>query len=277
MKLRLASVSRYPAPVRILLFLVVLALFWLPIAAPIALLIENANTVTILTMSLLFIGFLIWIRIWGRRVHQEPQIFRAYGLYVSRSNAVEWLVGFSLGAVWLFSLFLVQSSLGWVVWQPVPNQLLRLLLEGLLSAMGVGLAEGLVFRGWLLDELARDYRPAVSLGANSLLYAGLHFLKPLPEMIRTFPQFPGLVLLGLALVWAKRSTQGRLGLSIGLHSGLVFGYYMVNVGEWVSYNPLIPEWLTGIDRNPLAGAVGLLFLLGMAGLMYWRSQRFARN
>jgi hypothetical protein len=110
----------------------------------------------------------------------------------------------------------------------------------------------------------------------------LHFIKPLPEVIRTFPQFPGLVLLGLALVWAKRSTrrqlrltgvqhQGRLGLPIGLHAGLVWGYYMIHVGQLARYSGQVPQWLTGIDQNPLAGGAGLVFLMLLAAYMRWRS------
>jgi threonine/homoserine efflux transporter RhtA len=78
------------------------------------------------------------------------------------------------------------------------------------------------------------------------------------------PQFAGLVLLGLALVWAKQSRHGRLGLAIGLHAGLVWGNYIINAGQLVQYSGQVPAWVTGIDKNPLAGMMGLLFLSGIA-------------
>lgn len=131
-------------------------------------------------------------------------------------------------------------------------------------ALGVGFAEELLFRGWLLDELQRDYSPRTSLWINSCLFALLHFIKPLKELLRTWPQFSGLLLLGLTLVWAKRSTKGRLGLPIGIHAGLVWGNYIINVGQLVQYSGQIPDWITGVDRNPLAGVMGLLFLGVMA-------------
>ncbi|MEQ8960279.1 MAG: CPBP family intramembrane glutamate endopeptidase, partial [Coleofasciculus sp. C2-GNP5-27] len=79
----------------------------------------------------------------------------------------------------------------------------------------------------------------------------------------TLPGFPGLVLLGLTLVWAKRG-QGRLGLPIGLHAGLVWGYYLINVGQLVQYSGQVSPWITGVDGNPIAGVMGLAFLMVLA-------------
>ncbi|WP_225913962.1 CPBP family intramembrane glutamic endopeptidase [Leptolyngbya ohadii] len=269
---------------RIIAFLLLVLGVWLPFAVPIALLVRDANQVTIFTMSLMLVAFLLLIRVWGRRVHGERHTFQTYGLVFGRWNGLELLLGLAIGLVSLLLLFWVQSSLGWVAWQklsPPP----RIVLEGGIMALGVGFAEELVFRGWIYDELRRDYSPKTVLWGNVLTFACLHFIKSPAEIVRTFPQFPGLVLLGLALVWAKRSTavphltadprcpQGRLGLSIGLHAGLVWGYYIVNVGNLIRYADRIPQLLTGIDRNPLAGIIGLLFLCGLARLMAWRSQR----
>jgi membrane protease YdiL (CAAX protease family) len=272
----LSKVAQWAAPVRILVFLGMLAVCWLPLAAPIALLLQDANTVTIITMSFLFVVFLVFVPVWGRSVHGERRIFRRYGLVLSWQNGRELLVGLALGLASVLAMFGVQAGLGWLEWRPLSQTLPSIVFEGGIVALGVGLAEELVFRGWILDELDRDYAPRTALWSNSLLFAALHFLKPIPEMIRTFPQFPGLVLLGLALVWAKRSTavmtkpdqtkqnqftqSGRLGLPIGLHAGLVWGYYIIQVGKLTQFTNQVPEWLTGIDGNPLAGAIGLLFL-----------------
>lgn len=261
-----------------------LLLCWLPIAIPIALLVKDPNTVTIATMPLLFLGFLVLIPYWGKVVHRDRRILQTYGLNVVPQNGIELLQGGAIGLFSLLALFLVQGWLGWLNWQPFSVATLRVVAEGLLVGLGTGLAEELVFRGWILDELQRDYYPRASLWANSLLYAVLHFIKPLPEAIRTFPQFPGLVLLGLALVWAKRSTSrqdrvtgpvhgGRLGLSIGIHAGLIWGYYIVGVGQLFQYSGRVPEWVTGVDKNPLAGGIGLVFLGLLAGWTGWRSRQ----
>jgi uncharacterized protein len=80
-------------------------------------------------------------------------------------------------------------------------------------------------------------------------------------------------MLGVALVWAKRVGQGRLGLPIGLHAGLVWGYYIINVGQMVKYIPDAPIWLTGLNGNPLQGALGL----GALGLITGAMQILARR
>jgi len=128
----------------------------------------------------------------------------------------------------------------------------QVILEGLIVALGIGFAEELLFRGWLLDELQRDYRPRVALWVDALIYAALHFIKPLAEILRTLPGFPALLLLGLTFVWAKRSHRSRLGLPIGLHSGLVWG-------RW--WNILV-KFLTGLlalTTTRLLGSWGCCF------------------
>lgn len=256
---------------RVGVFLLTLLLLWLPLAIPIYLWGSNNNLVTILTMGWLFVAFLLLLRFWGGLVYQQTNLLKSYGLLASRRNTLELLKGLDIGLLLTLTLFFVEGQLGWLVWQS-SNQLPRLVLEGLISALAVGFAEELVFRGWLLDELERDYSLKISLWVSSWLYAVLHFIKPWREIIRTFPQFPALLLLGLTFVWAKRGSRGRLGLPIGLHAGLVWGYYIINVGQLVKYSDRVPPWITGIDGNPLAGLMGLMFLLAIA-FAFWLRQR----
>jgi hypothetical protein len=264
--------SHSPFPLRVGAFFLALAVLWLPLAGILSATIRDANTLTILAMSLLFIEFVVLVQVWGRQVYRDSKILRRYGLARNRLNGLELLQGLGLGLISLFSMFVLQGLLGWSVWQPTSTALPRFVLEGGLVGLGVGLAEELLFRGWLTDELERDYSPTTTLWASSLTFAVLHFIKPLDEVLHTLPQFWGLLLLGLTLALAKQGSRGRLGLPIGLHGGLVWGYYIVNVGALVSYTEDVPTWLTGINQNPLAGGVGLLFLAGLAVYMWRRSQ-----
>ena len=247
-----------------------LLLLWLPVAAPIYWLGRDPNLVTILTMGLLFAGFVLLLRVWGRKVYREPQLFKRYGLAGTRQNSLDLLKGLSIGLLFTFGLFALEGLLGWLEFQKPPVLLPKVILEGLVSALGIGFAEELVFRGWLLDELQRDYSPKVSLWANAIAFAVLHFIKPLFEVIRTLAGFPGRLLLGLTLVWAKNSSGGRLGLPIGLHAGLVWGYYIINVGQVVKYSNQVSPWITGVDGDPTAGVMGLLFLSILA---FWMRKR----
>lgn len=266
-------------------FLLVLLLLWLPIALPIYWLVNDSNLVSILTIIILYAEFILLVRVWGRRVYRQPNLLWRYGLERSRRMGLELLVGLAIGCASVLALFVTQSAFGWITWQSPSIALLKVAIEGLLVALGIGFAEELFFRGWLLDELQRDYSLHVALWADATIFALVHGLKP---------QFPALVLLAVTLIWAKRSRtdadngtpvgesawrhqtlnvpRGRLGLPMGLHAGLVWGYYIINVGQCIRYAPQAPGWLSGIDHNPLAGVSGFLFM-GILAVGMWRYAR----
>ena len=268
MKSLLVKLRLSPAPVRVAVFALILLGLWLPIALPMHWLIRDRNLATILTLLILYAEFIWLVRQWGMRVHRQPRILREYGLEFSQRNGRDLLTGLGIGLTSALFLFVVQGLFGWIQWQPVSLGTAQIVLEGLFMSLALGFAEELLFRGWLLDELQRDYVPIVALWANAVLFAALH--------LRLWT-FPALVLLGVALVWAKRSrpewTLGkrreRLGLPMGLHAGLVWGNYIVEVGKLIQYTNRVPAWVTGLDRNPLAGVMGVVFLGALAFGM-WR-------
>lgn len=264
------KVAKSPIAVRLPLFIGCLLLLWLPVAVPIYAFIPDRNWVSILSMVALYVEFIWLVRWWGRTVYQQPQILQDFGLVGNGRTGRSVCVGLAIGWGSLQAMLLAESALGWLVWTPPTLAISRIVLEGLAIALGLGFAEELLFRGWLLDELQRDYRPAVATTVSAIAYALLHFIKPIEEIQRTLPGFPGLVLLGLTLVWAKQKNRQNLGLSIGLHAGLVWSYYIVYVGQLARYTGQVPIWVTGIDNNPLAGAIGLLALSAIAIGVKWR-------
>ncbi|MGB3240182.1 MAG: type II CAAX endopeptidase family protein [Geitlerinemataceae cyanobacterium] len=259
MKFRFYKLDRQPLVMRLGVFISSLLLLWIPFALPIYRFVGDPNWVNILTLGILYLEFLALVNIWGRYIYRQP-LFRRYGLVITRKNGRDLLLGLSLGLVCLLALLSLESALGWLAWQSPSVHFLRIALEGLAVAVGIGFAEELLFRGWLLDELQRDYSLGVATGVNAFLFAGVHFIKPVGEMLRTLPAFPGLFLLGLTLVWAKNVGKGKLGLPMGFHGGLVWGYYLVHVGQLIEYQKKVPVWVTGIDANPLAGLMGMVWL-----------------
>lgn len=256
------------APLRILVFALILLLAWLPIALPLRWLIRDENLANIVTLLILYIQFIGLVRYWGQKVHGQYQVLRSYGLEFSTTNGLYVLRGLGIGLGSVVLLLLVETLCGWIFWQVPSLSTFRIVLEGLVVSLAIGFAEELLFRGWMLDELQRDYAPVVVLWANAILFAALH--------LRLWT-FPSLVFLGVALVWAKRSHPrirlGKrytlLGLPIGIHAGLVWGNYIVEVGKLIQYSERVPEWVTGIGRNPLAGVMGVIFLSSLA-LGMWR-------
>ena len=249
---------------RLLCFVGVLAILWLPLAIPLSWLLKgDPNLATIVVMGLLFVELLWLWNLWGRLVYQEVRIFDRYGMVVSRKNATELFKGLAIGFCLCLSLFIVEAWLGWITIVSPQVSLIKIVLEGLISALGIALAEELLFRGWLLDELRRDYQPNTCVWSGALIFALAHFIKPIDEIIRTAVTFPALVLLGISLIIAKSRHSNRLGICIGIHGGLVWGYYIVNVAELIQYSDRVPIWVTGIDNNPIASIMGLIFLSGL--------------
>ena len=284
--LNLGNIKNYPAPGRMFSFLLVLILLWLPGLTLIYLVMGSTqnledpgtkNLLSILTMGLLAIEFIALLPWWGQKVYQHPNLYSRYGLVFTRQNGLLLLKGLAIGSCFTFALFITQGLLGWLTWQSPRLSIPQLLLEGSATALGVGLAEELFFRGWMLDELDRDYSPTIALITDAGLFASLHFLKPIPVMLASLPQFPGLWLLGTVLVIAKRQHQNLLGMSIGLHAGLIWAYYVINVGNMVKYSGRVSDWITGINGNPLSGLLGLIFLGILAVFMSNSSGKVDRS
>ena len=284
--LNLSNIKNYPAPGRMFSFLLVLILLWLPGLTLIYLVMGSTqnledpgtkNLLSILTMGLLAIEFIALLPWWGRKVYQHPNLYSRYGLIFTRQNGFLLLKGLAIGSCFTFALFITQGLLGWLTWQSPRLPILQLLLEGSATALGTALAEELFFRGWMLDELDRDYSPTIALITDAGLFASLHFIKPISVMLASLPQFPGLWLLGTVLVIAKRQHRNLLGMSIGLHAGMVWAYYVINVGNIVKYSGRVSDWITGINGNPLSGLLGLIFLGILAVFMSNSSGKVDRS
>lgn len=273
-----AKLRSSPSVVRILSFLICLVIIWLPLAAPIYFLLnQDPNLVTILTMGLLFIEFLLLLQFWGRYIDREANLLGKYGLVWTRQNGIELINGLAIGFCFCGSLFVLEAIFGWVKFNTPSVLLVRIVAEGLLSALGIALAEELWFRGWILEELQRDYKRETTAWINAAIFAVAHFIRPIEEIMRTWITFPALYVLGLTLVWAKWRKRNRLGISIGIHAGLVWSYYILNVGQLLAYTERVPAWVTGIDGNPIAGLMGLSLLSVLAWWMRKAGEQGSRG
>lgn len=271
----LLALGKRSAPVRLLGLLGLLGLLWLPLAIPVWLWIPNPNLQSWLILPLLYGGFIGLVRRWGRVAYGDRHRLATYGLrggWLGR----ELLGGLGLGCALVGGMYAVQAGLGWCQWRTPSAQITQIVLEGAIVGLAIGFAEELLFRGWMLEELRYDYGDRLGVAVSALVFASLHFLKPWDEILRTWPQFAGLVTLGLVLAVGKRWRGDRLGFPLGLHGGLVWGYYMIQVGQMIQLTPDIPAWITGINGNPLAGAIGLtLLLLLLVTLQHLQARRSA--
>jgi uncharacterized protein len=281
---QLPRIANYPAPVRILAFLVAAIVCWSPFAAIIYLYLQSTqdlasppgqNSLNIFIMGGLGGMVLVLLPWWLQRVHGPGTGYGSLGLRFDRRNGVGLVAGWLLGLSSLGLLYGFQESWGWLAWQPAALPWVSLIGGGLLSSWGVSLAEEILFRGWMLDELERDYPPAIALWSNALIFAALHFgnLGQIPgHILGGGLKFWGLTVLGLVLVVARRSQNYRLGAAIGLHAGLIGVIYLLDVGKLAKFTQRVPDWVTG-NGTPAAGLVGIIALLGLLGYFLWLDRR----
>lgn len=175
-------------------------------------------------------------------------------------------LGFGLGLLSLAISYNCQFWLGWCYWQKMSiKQLLSISLPILFIALFIGGIEELVFRGFLLTQLEREYAVWLAAVISSLIFALLHLVW---EQQETIPQLPGLWLLGMMLVLARICDRNNLGIAWGLHSALVWAIATIDTAQLVTYTGKVSEWWTGKNKKPLAGVAGIMCVLGTS-LILW--------
>ena len=191
-----------------------------------------------------------------RRAWNVDHPWRSLGVRgAAPSLGLALLGGLSRAALLLGLVIAGLAMAGALTWQPRLS--LELLANALLLGLGVGFAEELLFRGWLLGELSLliGGRRAVWLQAG--LFSLVHSRFTLQPTLLV-GLLGGLLLFGLALALQRRADGGVLWGAVGLHGGLVGGWFLLNQGV-VIVDPAAPGWLTG-PANPIGGALGWLGL-----------------
>lgn len=204
-----------------------------------------------------------------RRTWGSEHPWRSLGVEAPAAAVAKALVRGLLKAAGLLALVVLGlAALGQLRWQPELNA--GLLLNGVALGLGVGFAEELLFRGWLLGELSLLLGAQRALGLQAVLFSLVHtrFTLPLGPLLALLG---GLLLLGLALGLQRRADGGVLWGAVGLHGGLVGGWFVLQNGL-VAVNPTAPAWLMG-PANPIGGVLGWLglALLLLVRRRWWRA------
>lgn len=271
--LRLLLLS-LPAVVKVMAFFVAWVGLWLPIAIPSAIALnwhppqplENKKLPLLASLYLivpLIIRGAIWVEGWS---------FADLGLVAPPQILISLGLGVSLGVLSIATLFAIQRALGWISWQSDQEKIIHPILSifqpSLLLTLLLGLwisgTEELIFRGFLQNLLQQDYSIFMAGAIASLIFAAAHLLWEVQE---TFTQLPGLWLMGMVLTFARICDGGNLGLAIGLHAGWIWVIASLDTAKIVAYTGRVPEWITGIKAQPLAGVAGIFFLAMTAAIL----------
>ena len=254
----------------VLLIPLLYALGWLA-AVPLTLLGLPSNQVSLTGTLLSFVLFLLAMPRWAVVRWSEPQTWRRLGLAARQpNNRIDHISSLGIGLLMSLSLIgLIVSLLvftGHGSWQG--NLEIKALLNCLLLALGVGFAEELIFRGWLWEELTRMLGPKGGLLGQAALFSLVHtrFNLGFGPMLGLLT---GLFLLGLILALLRVRYQGSLWGCIGLHGGLVGGWFLAHQ-NLLMIEPTTPMWLVGPggpNSNPLGGTVAIMSLTAIGTLL----------
>ncbi len=207
-------------------------------------------------------------------VHHEP--LTDLGIRLDRSFAGKFLAGFAIAVSCVCLIMSAQAAAGWVVVRPNRHldlsalQLLGGVGLALLSNIGVGFSEELLFRGYVMRRLLKGYAAALpAVLISSLFFCLFHMGHRLSWQYLTI-----IFLLGLVLSLAYLRT-GSLWTCVGLHAGWDYveaGPYLYQWPQWKTrslllfkYNIHSPWELAGfkilVMATLMAGATALAFLL----------------
>ena len=240
------------------------ALGWLA-AVPLTLLGLPTDQLSLTGTVLSFVLFLLVMPRWAALRWSESQPWAALGIYGANPQeqpapAAALLKGLLIAAGLLMvitSVVLIDGSGNWRGEVDATQ-----LTNAVLLCLGVGFAEELIFRGWLWAELNQMLGSRRGAVAQASIFSLVHtrFNLGLGAMSGLLV---GLFLLGMVLARQRQSDRGSLWGCIGLHGGLVAGWFLLQSGL-LELSPNAPSWVVGPGGNapnPLGGAVGLISLL----------------
>ncbi len=225
------------------------------------------NQIALIGTIFSFSVFLLLMPSWSRYRWNHANYITSLGLnWLPLNRSIKSLFrGFFYSFVLISFILIPVLSTSWGHWKGELN--IGVLLNAIALAIGVGFAEEVIFRGWLLTEMNFLVRPQLGCIFHASIFSVVHArfnigFWPLIGILI------GLFLLGLALALIKKLDIGSLWGCIGLHGGLVGGWFVVSNGL-VQFSPDTPGWLFGpggSELNPIGGFLAifalLLFLIG---------------
>jgi len=240
------------------------ALGWLA-AVPLTLLGLPTDQLSLTGTVLSFVLFLLVMPRWAALRWSESQPWAALGICGATPQkrptpAAALLKGLLIAAgllTLITSAVLIDGSGDWRGEVDATQ-----LTNAALLCLGVGFAEELIFRSWLWTELNQILGSRHGSVAQASIFSLVHtrFNLGLGAMAGLLI---GLFLLGLVLARQRQSDRGSLWGCIGLHGGLVAGWFLLQNGL-LQLSPDTPSWLVGPggdSPNPLGGLVGISSVL----------------
>ncbi len=226
--------------------------------------IEKEN-LSLISTIFTFLLFLFLLPYWFYIRHNISSSWVLIG--ITKNKFLKNFINFAKGI--LFALFLIilillpllqKNCISWIgEFSP------SILLNSIVLGLGVGFAEEIIFRGWLIEELKFEYSIKISIALQAFVFSFVHNLSN--EILWNIIGLRlGFILLGVFLSLVRIRDKGSLWSCIGIHGGLVGIWFFINNGL-IEFKDSTPSFLAGPFTqnipNPIGGfsAILILFLL----------------
>ena len=221
----------------------------------------SSNSLSIIGSIITYILFLIILPSWGRNRWKSKHLFESIGLdFKDKFKALKiffngFIFSFFLLLIFYFLIFLF----GWVDSINFINY--GALLNAILLVVGIVLAEEIVFRGWLLEEMVLLFGLRRGVIYQSAIFSLAHYRTDI-DLISSVLFLTGLFLFGLVLTLRRTIDRGSLWGCVGLHGGFVAIWYLFDSGM-VVFSDNTPYYFLGPSKymvNPIGSIIGITIL-----------------
>ena len=176
------------------------------------------------------------------------------------NNILSFSQGIIFALILLILILIPLLKSNYIVWLGGLSS--EIILNGILLTLGIGFAEEIIFRGWLLEDLKLQFGIKVALISQSIVFSLVHIGFKIPFW-NTLGTLIGLFTLGILCSMIRIKDEGSLFGAIGLHGGLVGIWFVLNNGL-INISKEAPSWLVGYgtpNTNPLGSFYGISLLL----------------
>jgi len=235
----------------------------------------SSNNLSIIGTIISFIMFLAVLPSWGSIRWETNNLWLSLGLTVNNKfTALKiFLSGFIFSVFLIFILCIFCFICGWI--DRLDYIKFTELLNAILLIVGIVFAEEIVFRGWLMEEMALLFGVRRGIILQSTIFSLAHFRSDI-GLLALIPFLTGLFLFGLVLNLRRTIDRGSLWGCIGLHGGLVGIWYLFDSGM-VIFSIDTPYFVLGPSRNmvnPVGSVIGITILLFT---LFFQRRLFART
>ena len=246
-----------------IIFIPFLYVFGWVLATPILLLNVDKERLSLIGTIFTFLLFVFslpkWFKIrWG--VNNPWTLLGIKKIDSDRKLTLYFIRGFLLSKILIsfILILLIWTKSGYWIGKISPD----IIINAIILTIGIGFAEEIIFRGWLLEELKNQFglKKAIIIQASIFSFVHIGFNLSFWQMISILS---GLFLLGILLSLIRLKDNNSLWGCIGLHGGLVGLWFVTNNGLFFISKDS-PKWLVGpgiTNTNPLGGLFGISLML----------------